>query len=136
MSLLPTHLLSPPTWRYLGLGLTTTYFALGLLSLARPLAAASSLGVYPKTPEGHAINRKSMVFLGIRDIAVASSVFWFYIEGKSREMGVLISSWLLVCGTDTWVAMEGLGGRRDKGVWVLVAGAVVTGVVGAGLLGV
>ena len=71
-----SHLLSQPTWRNIGLGLTTTFFALGALSLIRPITAAAALGVYPTTPEGHTINQKSMTFLGIRDVAVATSLFW------------------------------------------------------------
>lgn len=70
-----------------------------------------------------------MIFLGIRDVAVAVSLAWFYAEGKTKEMGVLISSWVLVCGVDTWVAREG-----PDGIGALIAGAVVVGCVGAGLL--
>jgi hypothetical protein len=133
MSPFPIGLLSQPAWRQVGLGLTTTFFALGVLAIASPVTAAKSLGVLPTTPEGHEINQKSMVFLGIRDVAVASSLFWFYAEGKTREMGVLISAWVLVCVTDTWVATKGPNGW-DSGIGALCVGAVVTGCVGLGLL--
>ncbi|RYN18416.1 hypothetical protein AA0119_g10776 [Alternaria tenuissima] len=131
-----SNLLSQPTWRNIGLGLTTTFFALGALSLIRPITAAAALGVYPTTPEGHTINQKSMTFLGIRDVAVATSLFWLYARGQTKETGVLMCSWVLVCVTDTWVAVEGLKERGDKGgIVVLVVGAVVTAVTGLGLLG-
>ena len=106
----PASLLSKSTWHQVGLGLTTTVFALGALALLSPSAAGKSLGVIPTTPEGHEINEKSMIFLGIRDIAVASTLFWFYWEKKNKEMGVLLSSWVLVCVTDTWVATKGPNG--------------------------
>tara|TARA_R110002060_G_scaffold41190_2_gene52666 strand:+ start:409 stop:663 length:255 start_codon:yes stop_codon:yes gene_type:complete len=64
----PNHLLNPSTWRIVGLGLTTSMFALGALSIVSPSTAASSLGVIPTTPEGHEVAAKGMVFLGIRDI--------------------------------------------------------------------
>ncbi|KAH6878789.1 hypothetical protein BKA58DRAFT_103086 [Alternaria rosae] len=128
----PNSLLSQSTWRQVGLCLTTTVFALGALALVSPTAAGNSLGVVPTTPEGHEINEKSMIFLGIRDIAVASTLFWFYSEEKTKEMGVLLSSWVLVCVTDTWVATKGPGGW-DKGIGTLCAGAAVTAFIGLGL---
>ena len=49
---------------------------------------------------------------------------------------MLMCSWVLVCVTDTWVAVEGLKERGDKGGIVgLVVGAVITAVTGLGLLG-
>ncbi|KAH6644860.1 hypothetical protein C7974DRAFT_371909 [Boeremia exigua] len=127
----PNSLLSPSTWRHVGLGLTTAVFALGTLALISPTTAAGALGVEPTTPEGHDINRKSMVFLGIRDVAAASTLLWFYAEGKTREMGVLLSSWVLVCVVDTWVAAEGR--RGWEGVGGLVVAAAVMAFVGLGL---
>jgi hypothetical protein len=128
----PNSLLSQSTWRHVGLGLTTTVFALGALALVSPTAAGSSLGVVPTTPEGHEINKKSMIFLGIRDVAVASTLFWFHYEGKTREMGALLSSWVLVCVADTWVATKGPNGW-DKGIGTLCVGAAVTAFIGSGL---
>ncbi|KAL1792949.1 hypothetical protein ACET3X_009456 [Alternaria dauci] len=129
-------LLSQPTWRTLGLSLTTTFLFLGTLSLARPLTASSALGVYPSSPDGHAINKKSMAFLGIRDVAVASSLFWFYAKGQTSEMGVVMTSWVLVCVTDTYIALEGLKEKEDNGgIVALVIGAAVTAVTGLGLMG-
>ncbi|KAH7063738.1 hypothetical protein B0J12DRAFT_643915 [Macrophomina phaseolina] len=129
----PNRLLSHSTWRLVGLGLTTTVFALGALALVSPPAAADSLGVVPTTQEGRAVNEKAMVFLGIRDVAAAVALFWFYHERKEKEMGVLISAWTLVCVADTLVATQGPRGW-DKGVWTLWAGAGVVAFVGLGLL--
>jgi hypothetical protein len=129
----PHSLLSQSTWRQVGLGLTTTFFALGVLALVSPTTAAKSLGVIPTSPEGHEINEKSMIFLGIRDVAVASTLFWFYIEGKNKEMGALTSAWVLVSVIDTWVAANGPNGW-DNGIWTLCAGTLVTAFVGLGLL--
>ncbi|KAJ8111704.1 hypothetical protein OPT61_g5762 [Boeremia exigua] len=127
----PGSLFSQSTWRHVGLGMTTTVFALGVLALVSPKAAGKSLGVVPVTPEGHEINKKSMVFLGIRDVAVASTLFWFHSEGKTKEMGVLFSSWVLVCVVDTWVATKANG--FDKGIGTLCVGAALTAFVGLGL---
>jgi hypothetical protein len=129
----PNSLLSRLTWRQVGLGFTTTIFALGTLALVSPKTAGQTLGVVPITPEALEINERSMTFLGVRDVAVASTLFWFYSEGKSREMGVLLSSWVLVCVVDTWVAMKGLGGWNRE-VVPLYVGAAATAFIAAGLL--
>lgn len=128
----PRNLLSHSTWRHLGLGLTTTVFGLGVLALVSPTIAGKSLGVEPATSEGHSINKKAMVFLGIRDVAVASTLFWFHSEGKTKEMGVLLLSWVLVCATDTWVAMQASNGW-DTGIGTLLIGGAATAFIGAGL---
>ncbi|KAH6711343.1 hypothetical protein BKA61DRAFT_692993 [Leptodontidium sp. MPI-SDFR-AT-0119] len=129
----PNRLLTNSTWRLVGLGLTTTIFALGSLSIIAPPVAAESLGVIPTTPEGRSITEKAMVFLGIRDVAAAGALFWFYREGKEKEMGVLTLAWTLVCVADTWVATKGPRGW-DQGIWVLCAGAVVVTFTGLGLV--
>ncbi|KAK4233732.1 hypothetical protein C8A03DRAFT_47781 [Achaetomium macrosporum] len=129
----PNRLIPPSTWRHVGLGLTATVFALGALAILAPPVAADSLGVVPTTSEGRAITEKAMVFLGIRDVAAAAALFWFYREGKQKEMGVLTTAWTLVCVTDTWVAVQGPRGW-DKGIWTLCAGAVVVAFAGLGLL--
>jgi hypothetical protein len=129
----PNRLLTPSTWRHVGLGLTTTVFALGSLAIFAPLVAAESLGVTPTTPEGRDITEKAMVFLGIRDLAAAAALFYFYSEGQEKEMGVLTTAWVLVCVTDTWVATQGPRGW-DKGIWALCGGAAVVTFVGLGLL--
>jgi hypothetical protein len=98
-----------------------------------PAVAAESLGVTPTTPEGRTITEKAMVFLGIRDVAAAAALIWFYTEGKEKEMGVLTTAWTLVCVTDTWVAIQGPRGW-DKGIWTLCGGAAVVAFVGLGLL--
>ncbi|PQE05145.1 hypothetical protein CJF31_00011036 [Rutstroemia sp. NJR-2017a BVV2] len=129
----PNRLLTKSTWRLVGLGLTTTMFGLGALSIVSPPVAAESLGVLPTTSEGRTITRKAMVFLGIRDLAAAATLFWFHREGKEKEMGVLTTAWALVCVTDTWVATQGPRGW-DKGIWTLCGGAVMVAFVGLGLL--
>ncbi|KAH8771001.1 hypothetical protein F5883DRAFT_52940 [Diaporthe sp. PMI_573] len=129
----PNRLLAHSTWRFLGLGLSTTFFGLGALAILSPPAAADSLGVVPTTPEGTAMAEKGMVFLGIRDVAAAAALFWFYREGKEKEMGVLTTAWTLVCVTDTCVAMQGPRGW-DKGIWALWGGAGVVAFVGLGLM--
>ena len=129
----PNRLLNQSTWRVAGLGLTTTIFALGAWGLIAPSAAADSLGVTPTTPEGNVITEKAMVFLGIRDVGVAATLFWFSRQGKMQEMGVLTTAWTLVCVTDTWVATKGPRGW-DKGIWTLCGGAAVVFFVGLGLL--
>ncbi|WQF90156.1 hypothetical protein CDEST_15170 [Colletotrichum destructivum] len=129
----PNRLLTRSTWHLVGLGLTTTFMGLGALALFAPPTAADSLGVTPTTSEGRTITEKSMVFLGIRDVAVAVAMFWFHGEGKTKEMGVLTTAWTLVCVTDTWVAMQGPRGW-DKGIWVLWGGAAVVAFAGLGML--
>ncbi|KFA54240.1 hypothetical protein S40293_11244 [Stachybotrys chartarum IBT 40293] len=129
----PNRLLTHSTWRLVGLGLTTTVFALGALAILAPPVAADALGVNPTTAEGRDIAEKGMLFLGIRDLAAAAALFWFYREGKGKEMGVLTTAWTLVCVTDTWVATQGPRGW-DKGILSLCAGAVGVALIGLGLL--
>lgn len=126
-------MLSQNAWSNVGLGLATTFFALGALAIFAPTTAAESLGVIPTTSEGHAVNEKSMIFLGIRDVAAASALFWYHHEGKHKEMGVLITAWTLVCVMDTWVATKGPKGW-DSGIWTLCGGGVVVALGGLGLL--
>lgn len=128
----PNRLLTHSTWRLVGLSLTTIVFALGALAILAPPIAAESLGVKPTTPEGHNITEKAMKFLGVRDLAAAAALIWFYREGQEKEMGVLTTAWTLVCVADTWVATQGPNGW-DKGVWTLCGGAVVVALVGIGL---
>lgn len=129
----PHNILSQNSWRHVGLGLATTMLALGGLAIFAPATAGKSLGVIPTTSEGRAINEKSMIFLGIRDVAAASALLWFHYEGKEKEMGVLIAAWTLVCVTDTWVATQGPKGW-DKGIWLLCGGALIVVLGGLGLL--
>lgn len=129
----PNSLLTHPTWRVLGLGLATAVFGLGALAIVAPPTAGESLGLIPTTQEGRSMTEKAMVFLGIRDVAVAGTLFWFYSERKEKEMGVLTTAWVLVCVTDTLVATQGPRGW-DKGIWTLWGGAAVTAFVGLGLL--
>ncbi|KAK3115895.1 hypothetical protein LTR53_004339 [Teratosphaeriaceae sp. CCFEE 6253] len=129
----PRRLLTASTWRHLGLGTTIIITALGSLALLSPLTAADTLGVTPTTPEGRDITAKSMVFLGARDLAIAGMLFWLHSDGKGREMGVVLTSFLLVCGADTYVAAQGPRGW-DAGIWGLCAGAGVIAFVGIGLL--
>lgn len=129
----PNRLLTHSSWRILGLGLTTTFFSLGALAIVAPPTAANSLGVTPATQEGRSVTEKVMVFLGIRDVAVAATLLLFYSGGKEKEMGVLTTSWVLVCVTDTLIATQGPRGW-DKGIWTLWGGAAVTAFVGLGLL--
>lgn len=75
--------------------------SLGALAFLSRSVAAGSLGVIPTTPEGRDITEKAMIFLGIRDIAVACALFWLYGEGKEKEMGVILTAWTAVCVVDT-----------------------------------
>ncbi|KAH6689673.1 hypothetical protein F5X68DRAFT_204135 [Plectosphaerella plurivora] len=129
-----TSLLAPSTWRHVGLGLTSTVFALGAWGIISPFGAADALGVKPTSPEGHSIAQKAMIFLGIRDVAVAGALFEFHRTGKQREMGVLFVAWTLVCLVDTWVATKGPRGW-DRGIWGLCGGAAVVAFVGVGMCG-
>ncbi|PKX97948.1 DUF4267 domain-containing protein [Aspergillus novofumigatus IBT 16806] len=119
----PVCLLSRSTWRLVGLGLTTTVLSLGALAIIAPSTAANTLGVVPTTLEGHSIAEKAMVFLGIRDLAAATALFWFYREGKEKEMGVLLTAWTGVCLVDTWVTTQGPRGW-DKGAMVVAFGGL------------
>ena len=129
----PNRLFTPSTWRFIGLGLSTTVLSLGGLAILSPSLAAGSLGVIPTTPEGRDIADKAMIFLGIRDIAVAGALFLFYSKGKEKEMGVILTAWTAVCVVDTWVAIQGPRGW-DKGIWGLCGGAAVVAFGGLGLL--
>lgn len=128
----PNNLLSQPTWRQVGLGLSTTILSLGLLALISPTTAANSLGIVPTSPEAHAINEKSMVFLGIRDVAAALTLLWFHREKKTKEMGALTLAWVLVAVVDAWVAARGPNGV-DSGIWALCGAAFAMALVGAGM---
>jgi hypothetical protein len=129
----PNRLFTRSTWRLIGLGLTTTVFSLGTLCLVAPPTAAESLGVIPTTPEGRDFAEKAMIFVGIRDLAVAATMFWFCRHGKDKELGVLLTAWTAVCVVDTCVTIQGPKGW-DKGVWTLWGGAAVVLFGGLGLL--
>ncbi|KAJ4982656.1 hypothetical protein SVAN01_11846 [Stagonosporopsis vannaccii] len=128
----PNSLLSQSIWRQVGLGLTTTILSLGVLAIISPTRAAKALGVIPVSLEGHDINRKSMIFLGIRDVAAALTLLWFHSERKTKEMGALMMAWVLVSVTDTWVASHGPNGF-DSGIWTLCGASLAMAFIGAGL---
>ncbi|PIA91583.1 hypothetical protein CB0940_09453 [Cercospora beticola] len=129
----PNHLLSRSTWRNLGLGTAYLILGLGTWPMIAPLSAAQSLGVVGlTTEEGEAMAIKGMRFLGIRDIAVAASLLWFHHESNQRAMGAILTAWILVCVTDTWIAAQGPRGF-DGGVLGLCGGAVAIAFVGLGL---
>jgi hypothetical protein len=129
----PNSFLAAPTWHVVGLGLSATIFSLGALAILSPTVAAPSLSVEPTTPEGHAITEKAMIFLGIRDVAAAVALLRFWYDGKTREMGTLVSAWTLVCVVDTWVAM-GAKESWDSGIWTLIVGGIVMAVGGVGMI--
>jgi hypothetical protein len=130
----PNNLLSNSTWRRLGLGTSTLVLGLGVLSMVAPATTGSSLGVTSlSTSEGLAMNIKAMQFPGIRDIAAGGALLWFHRERNQKAMGVLLTSWVLVCVTDTWIAAQGPRGF-DSGIWGLVGGGVVMAFVGLGLV--
>lgn len=130
----PARLLTPTTWRTLGLTLSASIFALGSWSIISPLSAADGLGVSPTTSDGRLSVSKSMAFLGARDLCIASSLFWLdYIESR-RGMGVILTNFLIVCVADVIIASQGPRGW-DSGVWGLCAGSGVVAFVGLGLLG-
>ena len=130
----PNHLLSHSTWQRVGLGTSLLMFGLGAWALIAPSPAANSLGIEgAATEEGRKLTHKAMQFLGIRDVAVAVSLLWFHQERNSKAMGVLLTSWILVCVTDTWIAAHGVRGF-DSGIWALCGGAAVMAFVGLGLL--
>lgn len=79
------------------------------------------------------MNVKAMQLMGIRDVAVAASLFWFHKEGNHNAMGVLLSSWVLVCVTDTYIAAQGPRGF-DNGIWGLCGGAAMMAFIGLGLV--
>ncbi|KAI5238201.1 hypothetical protein E4T43_07622 [Aureobasidium subglaciale] len=116
-----TPLLQTSTWRTLGVS--------GLFMIS-PLTGATSLGIHPSTPTEESITHKAMLFLSIRDISVAVPIILYAMQGKNKEMGMLITAWTVVFGVDTWVA--GSGGAA---VGCLIGGTVFNLFVGLGLLG-
>lgn len=129
----PNRLLSPSTWRLLGLGMTTAIFSLGAAAILQPLKAADMLGVASTTPERRDAIEKSIVFLGARDLCIATALFWLHCEGKQREMGILMTSGITIYVLDIWVAAQGPRGW-DAGVWALTGAAAIGTIVGLGLL--
>jgi hypothetical protein len=79
------------------------------------------------------MNVKAMQFLGIRDIAAGGALLWFHRERDQKAMRVLLTSWILVCVADTWIAAQGPRGF-DGGTWGLVGKAVVMAFVGLGFV--
>lgn len=129
----PNHLLSRSTWQRVGMGTSCLVFGLGAWAMIAPPSAADSLGIVGlATEEGRSMNVKAMQFLGIRDVAVAGSLFWFHREKNHRAMGVVLTAWTLVCATDTWIAAQGPRGF-DTGSLGLCGGAAMMDFVGLGV---
>lgn len=129
----PNRLLSTPTWRTLGLGLATTILSLGIGALVKPLFLADTVGITPTTPEGRTMVEKMMVLLAARDLSIATALLWFYYEGKSREMGLVLTSGGFIWVLDLWITGQGPRGW-DAGAWGLTGAATFGTVVGLGLL--
>lgn len=129
----PNHLFAPSTWRILGLGLATTIAALGTGSLISPLRAADGLGVTPQSEDGRSMVAKTMIFLGARDLCLASSLFWFDYLGSQKAMGVITTSAIVIYVLDIWIAAQGPRGW-DAGVWGLTIAGSIASFVGVGLV--
>lgn len=81
-------------------------FSVGVLAVFTQSVAANTLGGKPTTSEGRIMTERTMMVLGIRDLALATALFWFCRDDKEREMGGIYWSLFggyMGYGTGPWV---------------------------------
>lgn len=107
-------ILEPSTWHVLGLSVAVSYIGLGILTYALPQTSGKILFDIPDTATGLS-NKKTdephlspdiaavtlaLPLLGARDLTIATALFVFSWEGKTREMGTLILAGTILCVAD------------------------------------
>ncbi|KAL1907538.1 hypothetical protein Sste5344_006729 [Sporothrix stenoceras] len=97
----------PGTWRNMGLGVAVSFATFGLSGILFPRhAAESAFGITaePKTASGS--TRKSAAellspLIGVRDLAIASTLAMLYQRRLGWEMGFVVVSRTVFCAADT-----------------------------------
>lgn len=92
----------PPLWRALGLSVAIGYAGLGSYAAFMPITSATDLGIRRKdsAPESDKGVRQAMLWIGARDISIATALASFYYQDKPREMGTVILSGMILCTVD------------------------------------
>lgn len=75
--------------------------------------------------------KDSMLLLGVRDWSLGAAVFWFWLRGEARNMGIVILSGLILSAADVGLVFARRG--ADAVAWGLGIGATIWGVIGWGL---
>ena len=124
----------PPLWRALGLSVAIGYAGLGSYAAFVPIQCATTYTL--RSPVCSVRNdhfvKRTMAWIGARDISIAVALFAFYYQDKPREMGTLILSGVVlttVDGITIWNA------RRDLLAASVLAGGAVWAWIGYDLVG-
>jgi hypothetical protein len=100
--------LKASTWTALGLGVAANYAVLGLAAFAAPQRTADLFGL--DTAIAPADVSVAMSLVAVRDLSFGAATFALGRAGRTREMGTVILSSLIVCAWDIYVAW-----RKGKG---------------------
>lgn len=76
--------------------------------------------------------RTLMLMIGARDWSIAAAMFYFWLRGEAKNMGIVILSGMTLCLVDLWVIACRRGG--DAVSWGLGVGVALWAAVGLGLL--
>ena len=88
----------PPLWRALGLSVAIGYVGLGSYAALVPIACADQhhLRSPTSTPDSDKYTKRTMAWIGVRDVSIAAALFAFYAQDKAKEMGIVILSGVLL----------------------------------------
>lgn len=129
-AMLPTVL--PGTWRNMGLGVAVSFATFGLSGILFPRhAAESAFGITsasetePKTKTAGSSSKSAAELLspliGVRDLAIASTLAMLYRRGLGWEMGFVIVSRTVFCAADTVLITRQKGLREYGCPWLPLA---------------
>lgn len=124
----------PPLWRALGLSVAIGYAGLGAYAALVPIKCADQhhLRSPTSTVDLDKYTKRTMAWIGIRDVSIAAALFAFYYQDKPREMGTVILSGIAlttVDGITVWNA------RKDAYGASVLAGGFVWAWIGYQLVG-
>ncbi|KAF7560255.1 hypothetical protein G7046_g3886 [Stylonectria norvegica] len=96
------------TWNTLGLGVATTWVALGLVGIFQPARSAELFGVHCSKGDDDSRNSETgiAIMFGSRDLTIATILFALGKSGRDDEMGTAIFSTMIICATDIYLAWK------------------------------
>lgn len=100
--------ISPSTWNTLGLGVATSFAALGLVTFLVPYRTAEMFGFRAALQNhGSRVDVPGILSLvGARDLSIAAALFALGTSGRDREMGTAILSTMILSTVDIYVAWQ------------------------------
>lgn len=99
--------IQPSTWHSLGLGVATSFAALGLTAIIAPFRTAGLFRFqHALSSNGRKDVPAMMSLFGARDLSLAVTAFYLGSAGLDQELGALILSAMIVCAVDLYAVIK------------------------------